>query len=87
MKPFVQDPIFVWLMCATFAFTAIMVGVAIKLPDHVPLFTVLQGLTTGFAGAVLARVKPQSKDDGLETKSQVKITESAVPTVGSKDNG
>ena len=50
MKPFTQDPIFVWLIGATFAFTAIMVGVAVKLPDHVPLFTVLQGLTTGFAG-------------------------------------
>lgn len=56
------DPILLLLLMSTFAFTGIMVFVAFRLPDHVPLFTILQGLTTGFGGAVLGRVKPQTKE-------------------------
>ena len=87
MKHFTQDPVLILLMGLTVLFAIGMMVVQLRFPDNTGAFQALYGLTQMFAGAVILRVKPQSKDDGLETKSQVKITESAVPTVGSKDNG
>ena len=81
MKNFINDPIFVWLLGATFLFTALMIAVAFRLPDHVPLFTVLQGLTTGFSGAVLGRVKPQTKEE--EKPGPVREREQTITTIES----
>lgn len=61
-SPFLSDPTLILLLISTFIFTGAMIFVAFRLPDHVPLFTVLQGLTTGFGGCVLGRVKPQTKE-------------------------
>ena len=61
-SPFLADPTLILLLISTFVFTGAMIFIAFRLPDHVPLFTVLQGLTTGAFGAVLGRVKPQTKE-------------------------
>ena len=87
MKQFAQDPVLVLLIVVTLIFSIMLIIVEKLFPNDGQVFQVFSQLAAGFGGAVLARVKPQSKDDGLETKSQVKITESAVPTAGSKDNG
>jgi formylglycine-generating enzyme required for sulfatase activity len=39
------------------------VFVEFKFPNDRELFTLISGLVTGFAGAFLMRVKPQSKSD------------------------
>jgi hypothetical protein len=77
-SPFLSDPTLVLLLASTFIFTGMMIFVAFRLPDHVPLFTVLQGLTTGFGGAVLGRVKPQTKE---QENPQGRVTETTIAKV------
>jgi hypothetical protein len=74
MKPFSQDPVLLLLLLSTFGFAGMMIFVEFKFPNDGQVFQVMSGLTTGFAGAVLARVKPQSREEE-KSASGGKITE------------
>lgn len=58
---FFIDPVLLILLFATFVFSGILLFVSLHTPADGQTFQVFSGLATGFAGAVLARVKPHDK--------------------------
>jgi hypothetical protein len=54
------DPVFLTLLAATVMFAVMAVAISKWSPNDGQTFQLICGLTTGFAGACLGRVKPSS---------------------------
>ena len=70
-----------WLIAATFAFTAIMVGVAVKLPDHVPPdYGFFRGWTYWISLAQISRGKSRTRLERvrIRTNQSVKLNSNSV---------
>ena len=61
------------LFMATFAFAGLMIFAKVKFPSDGQLFQSLYGLTTAFSGAILLRIKPQTKEE-LDAKVPGAVT-------------
>lgn len=58
-----HDPIVWMLFGGTIFFTFVLIGVAYFFKTDGQTFQVVAGLLTGFAGALLTRIKPPSKPE------------------------
>jgi hypothetical protein len=73
MKSFLSDPVLLILLFATFVFTGLLLFVSFRQPTDGQTFQVMSGLATGFAGAVLARVKPQAHTEPLPEPTEIHV--------------
>ncbi len=78
MKTFCGDPVLVMLLGSTFVFTGLTIWVTLHTPGDGQTFQLLAGLTTGFGGAVLARVKPQTKEEEKPPGASLTETKTTV---------
>jgi len=67
------DPVLYLLLIVILSFTGMLVFVEFKFPNDGQLFQVISGMVTGFSGAFLLRVKPQTKEE--EKGPGAKVTE------------
>jgi len=63
MKAFFNDTVLLLLFIATFSFAGLLIFVKFKFPNDDKIFQVMSGLVSGFAGAILLRINPQTKEE------------------------
>lgn len=75
------DKTLMLLFIGTLVFTAILLIVDYVFKDDAQLFQVIAGITTGFAAAFLARMKPQGDaPDRSNTQNLLVMPPPAAPT-------
>jgi len=81
MKGFISDPVLIILLLATFTFVGLTIFISLHNPNDGQTFQLLGNLSTGFAGAVLGRVKPQAAHETAPGTTGITKTETSTVQV------
>ncbi len=64
------DPVLILLLLGILTFTCLLIFVNYLWREDGQMFQVISGITTGFAGAFFARMKPESEKKGGEKENE-----------------